>query len=426
MKAPKPAPLLLRNVRTAWGAAPVDLVVADGAVADLVPAGTGVAAEGVVVEDGGGALVLPALVDAHCHVDKSLWGRPWVPHSAGPALADRIANGESRRAELGLPDPASAQALLAQMVAQGTTAIRTHTDVDPQVGLAGLEAVAEAAAGMGGAIDVQQVAFPQGGLLMRPGTSELLREALATGLADCVGGLDPAAVDRDAVRHLDLVFGLAAEHGARLDIHLHERGTLGAHTMELVIERTERHGLQGRVALSHAVAIVDVERPHGDRLAAGLAEHDIALVTATVYNTPVLPLGWLAGHGVTVAAGNDGIRDLWGPYGTGDMLERAFLMAYRNGFRRDDEIEAALDAVVRGGARVLGRPEGRVSVGGAADLVLVDASGVAEAVAVRPPRRLVVKGGRVVARAGMGAVPVAAAGHAATDAGGAEPAAPGR
>ena len=41
-------------------------------------------------------LVIPGLVEAHCHVDKTLFGRPWVPHSAGPALGDRIDN-ERRR-----------------------------------------------------------------------------------------------------------------------------------------------------------------------------------------------------------------------------------------------------------------------------------------------------------------------------------------
>ena len=51
-----------------------------------------------------GRLLLPGLIDAHCHVDKTLFGGRWVPHSAGPALADRIAEERRRRAELGLPD----------------------------------------------------------------------------------------------------------------------------------------------------------------------------------------------------------------------------------------------------------------------------------------------------------------------------------
>jgi cytosine deaminase len=82
------------------------------------------------------------------------------------------------------------------------------------------------------------------------------------------------------------------------------------------------------------------------------------------------------------------------------MLERAYHLAYRNGFRRDEQIAAALDTAVGGGARALGREPHAVAVGSPADFFLVDAAGAAEAVVCRPPRLLVVKGGRVVARAG--------------------------
>lgn len=377
----------------------VDLHIADGRIAQIVRTGSA-AVDGAAVIDGAGALALPGMVDAHCHVDKTLWGRPWRPHSAGPALEDRIRNGEGGRAELGLPAPDTIRALLKQMVATGTTAARTHTDVDPEIGLIGLERVAEAAGELKHAIDVQQVAFPQGGLLIRPGTAELLEEALRRGLADVIGGIDPAALERDSVRHLDTVFGLAATYGASIDIHLHERGTLGAHTMELVIEHTRRHGMDGRVTLSHAVAVAEVDAAQSSRICAGLAEQGISLVTATVYDTPVLPIAALARQGVNVGAGNDGVRDLWGPWGTGDMLERTHHLAYRSGYRTDEQIARAFDVAVTGGAIAMGREPARIASGHPADLFLVDAAGISEAVAARPGRRLVVKNGAVVAQDG--------------------------
>ncbi len=393
--------LVVRTVRLGHHEPPIDIHVEDGVIAAVVPTGGRQAPLGSPVEDGHGSLILPGMVDAHCHLDKTLWGRPWVPHSAGPALADRIANGEGRRDELGLPGRDAVRALALQMLACGTTALRTHTDVDPEIGLAGLELVREVAADLGDRVDIEQVAFPQGGLLTRPGTAELLEAALEQGLAQCIGGIDPSAVDRDAVRHLDLVFGLAEKYGAKIDIHLHERGTLGAYAMELVIDCTRRHGLQGRVALSHAVAIAEVDHAQADRIAEGLAQERISLVTATVYNTPVLPIERLAQQGVVVAAGNDGIRDLWGPYGTGDMLERTFHLAYRSGFRTDEQIATAFDVAVSGGARALGREAAQVEPGSPADFFLVDAASIGEAVATRPVRRLVVKRGIVVARHGV-------------------------
>ena len=117
------------------------------------------------------------------------------------------------------------QALALAFLRLGTTRIRTHVDVDTEAPAApdGVLATREALAGR---VDIQIVAFPQSGLLIRPGTAELLDRALAAG-ADVLGGLDPCAIDRDPARSLDLLFDLAERHGKPLDIHLHEPGELG-------------------------------------------------------------------------------------------------------------------------------------------------------------------------------------------------------
>ena len=152
--------------------------------------------------------MLPGLVDAHAHLDKTMYGGPWTPHSAQDTLADRIANERSRRGPLGLPHPDYMAALLGAMVAAGTAHLRTHTDVDPEVGLDRVHAVRAAAEKMADRIAVTQVAFPQYGILATPGTAGLLEAALREGV-EGIGGIDPAGVDRDPVRHLDVVFGLA-------------------------------------------------------------------------------------------------------------------------------------------------------------------------------------------------------------------------
>jgi cytosine deaminase len=390
--------LLLRQVRLAeQPSRSVDVLVHGGVIAAVGP--DIAAPAGGVVEDGAGRLVLPGLIDAHCHVDKTLWGAEWVPHSAGPELVDRIANERARRDELALPSADNAAALLRHMATLGTTRVRTHTDVDPGVGLEGIAAVAKAAEAVAGLIDVEQVAFPQDGVLRRPGTLELLDEALSNG-ATTLGGIDPAGVDGDPVRQLDAMFGLAARHGARIDMHLHDVGTLGAWQFGLVIERTIAFGLQGKVALSHADALGDLTDSERGHLAERLAEAGVALVTAAVYDVPVPPLVEMRARGVTVASGSDGIRDLWGPFGNGDMLERAMHVAYRSWLRRDEDIELALHTATYGAAQVLGVTGYGLAVGCAADFALVDARTPAEAVVARPRRDLVVKGGRIVARAG--------------------------
>ena len=350
--------------------------------------------------DVAGRLVLPGLVDAHCHLDKTLYGGPWVPHSAGDALEDRIANDRRRRGELGIPSVDRIVALLERMVVSGTSHVRSHTDIDPEVGLRGIEAVRAAVQRLGGRVAVEQVAFPQHGLLSNPGTAELLEEALRQGV-ETIGGIDPAGMDRDPVGHLDVVFDLAARYGAGIDIHLHDGGSLGVWELELIADRTREAGLGGRVTVSHAYGFGQADPASQARLIERLAEAGVTLLTAAVYSFPVPPIKRLRAAGVNVACGHDGICDLWGPYGSGDMLERAMHVAYRSTFRRDEDIELALEAATYGGARALGLERYGLAPGARADLVVVPARTAAEAVVTRPVREIVLKDGEIVARDGQ-------------------------
>ncbi|QFU89989.1 amidohydrolase [Amycolatopsis sp. YIM 10] len=388
--------LLLRSVTLPDGTR-ADIQLSAGRIAAI---GEGLTSPGPV-EDCGGALVLPGFVDAHCHVDKTLWGGPWVPHSAAGGLAEVIANERRRRGELGIPSPDYIGALLDAMITLGTTHARSHVDVDPGVGLGGVEAVREALARRKGRIDVELVAFPQEGLLSKPGTLALLEEAVRSGVEN-IGGLDPAGIDDDPVGQLDAVFGIAGRYGCGVDIHLHDEGPLGAWQFDLIIERTRALGLAGKVTISHGFGLCGgIPAQRQEQLVAAMAEQRISLATVAPVTRPAPPLRLMAAAGANLACGNDGVRDLWSPYGTGDMLERALFLAQGCGFRRDEDIELALDAATHGGARALGLADYGVAEGSVADLCIVDARVPAEAVAVRPPRRLVVKGGVVVARNGQ-------------------------
>jgi cytosine deaminase len=114
----------------------------------------------------------------------------------------------------------------------------------------------------------------------------------------------------------------------------------------------------------------------------------------------ILPLRELDDAGVNVGLGNDGVRDLWSPYGTGDMLQRTQWFARNAGFSRDADIELALEAATFGGARLLKIAGYGLAVGDTADLVAVAGRNPSEAVLEHHRRKLVVKHGRIVAREG--------------------------
>ncbi|QVJ00227.1 amidohydrolase family protein [Nocardiopsis eucommiae] len=372
-------------------------IVTEGGRITAIKESPGVGAPGEEVIDAAGRTVLPGLVNAHAHIDKTLHGGPWVSAPQVETVAERVAHERRHRDTHGLPSREYVASLVEAMVVAGTTHLRTHTDVDPGVGLRGITAVAEVARRYEGVIDIQQVAFPQGGLITNPGTLPLLRDAVEAG-ASVIGGLDPAGFDDAPNAHLEAVFDLAASTGTGIDIHLHDGGSLGAWEMGLIARMTREYDLGGRVAVSHAFGIA--HPPTQAALLERFAEAGVALVSAAVYDAPVPPLRACAEHGVLLAGGTDGINDLWGPFGDGDMLRRAMLIAYRNSSRSDDELMLALDAVTTNAARVLGIEDHGLTVGGPADLVVVDARSAAEAVARVPGRDLVIRSGRVVARDG--------------------------
>jgi cytosine/adenosine deaminase-related metal-dependent hydrolase len=360
--------------------------------------------------DGRGGVLLPAFADAHAHLDSTRLGLPFRPHTAGPGLLGLI---ENDRANWRRDEPVAARATrtLGVTIASGATLVRSHAQVDRACGLDRVEGVLAAREAHAGRCRVQVVAFPQSGVVRDPGTADLLTAALSAG-ADLVGGIDPCAFDRDPVAQLDVVFGLADRRQVGLDIHLHEPGELGAFSIELIAERTRVLGMQGRVTISHAFALSTVEPSRLAMLVDALAADDIAVTTVAPGLREPLPLPVLRAAGVRVGLGQDGIRDYWSPYGTGDMLERAWQLAYRSGYRHDDLVESCVDVASRGGRScidgdpwspldVIDDPTTGLAVGAVADLVVLPADTVTAAVMDRPRRALVIHAGRVVARDGV-------------------------
>lgn len=387
--------LLIQNVRP-LGLAPVDLLIEDGRIARRA---NGISAAGAIVEDGGGAIALPGLVEAHTHLDKTLWGMGWRPHQAGPGLMDRIETERRLKTEWDIDAQRQSKRQAELSVAHGTTVIRSHVDVDTEVGLRGIEGVLATREELRDLVDIQIVAFPQSGLICRPGTEDLMDAALRAG-ADVIGGLDPCGIDRDPKAHLDIVFSLAEAYAKPVDIHLHEPDELGAFSMELIVERTRAHGMQGRVTISHAFCLGMDDRKRAAALVDQIAKERIAIATVATPSRPVPLAAELREAGVMLCLGEDGIRDTWNPYGSGDMLERAMLLGLRNGFRTDPELEYTVECATFEGAKVIGIENYGLTEGCVADIVLVDAETVAHAVVERPLRNLVVKRGRLVARDG--------------------------
>jgi cytosine/adenosine deaminase-related metal-dependent hydrolase len=373
--------------------------IAEGRIAEIRPADRPLDAP-VPTTDAGGDLVLPGFVDGHMHLDKTLMGLPWRPHGGSGTRMSRIENDKKVWPTLPLGPAERAGHLVDLCVRQGTTHIRSHADVDLEGGLSKVEALLAVRERFRGQVDLTIVAFPQSGVMRCPGVLDLLDNAVALG-ADLVGGIDPCEIDRDPKGQIDGIFGIAARRGVGLDIHLHEPGELGIHSLQQICERTEALGLAGKVTVSHGFCLGMVAERKADETMERMARCGIALVTHGGQSSTPPPLLRLRAAGVNVFAGSDDVRDTWSPYGNGDMLERAMLIGWRNDFRHDEDLFAAFDMVTAAGARAHGNATYGLTVGAPADLCAVQASCVPEAISVRPPRTWVMKAGRIVARGGV-------------------------
>ncbi len=386
------------NLRKANGEA-VDVICNNGKIASIAAPGSTPKPAAAHITNGKGQLVLPSLVESHVHLDKTLWGLPWYPVTAGPALSSYIVNERQVLKNLTVPIAVRSASLLEHMIAQGSLNIRSHIDVAPDIGLRHVEAMLLLREKYCGLCDLQLVAFPQTGMLIAPGTMELMEEALMLGV-DHVGGLDPAGIDGDPVAHLKIIFNLAVKYGRGVDIHLHDRGELGLWQIARIADFTEASGLQGRVMISHAYCLGMAPETAIARLARRLADLGISIMTAVPIDPAIPPVAFLRENGVTVCCGSDGIRDAWSPMGNGDMLERAFLLAFRFEWGKDSEFAAAFDCATAAGAKALGVAAHGLEVGRPANFMFLDAANIGDALCRRPAARSIVRHGEVIAETG--------------------------
>jgi hypothetical protein len=218
---------LLTNARLADGRTGMALVLTAGRIAALLPPGAALP-EAEATHDLKGALVLPALADGHMHLDKTLFGLPWIGHQAEPFRMRRIETDQRLLPSLPLNTEARAGELIRRCVAHGTGHIRTHVDITPTFGLKALEGVLAARAAHAHMATVQTVAFPQAGVMRAQGMVALMEDAIRCG-ADLVGGIDPATGEDIGAAH-EVRVEVPSHHqdldAPRINVsHQHDRGS---------------------------------------------------------------------------------------------------------------------------------------------------------------------------------------------------------
>lgn len=390
---------LLRHARLDDRSPLTDLAIAAGRITALAPQLPLTAAQ---EWDLAGRVVLPGLVDAHTHLDKTYFPL----HNQSGTLLEAIevwrANKRSRsQAQIG----DTVRRALQTAVANGITAMRSHVDVESTSDLATIETIIAVREEWADWIDLQLVALGYPG-----GSAENLaamRSALSLGL-DFVGGVP--SLTSDPRREVELVFAMAEEVGKPIDLHIDETEDPQMLSLELVAEQTIAHGMQGQVTAGHCCSLAFVDPATATRVIDKVAEAGLHIVTLPSCNSVLMgrslqpvPRGVtrvkeLLARGVNVCAASDNVSDPFNPFGNYDLLQIANLNAHLAHLSGTAEIQQSLQMVTQNPAQALGLADYGIGVGKRADLVVLDTTSCLEAVTTIPPRLATFKTGRLLVR----------------------------
>jgi cytosine deaminase len=352
--------------------------------------------------DAEGCLAFPGFVDPHVHMDKCLVLNRLRTQQDFWTLEKRIAAMRELKKSFTEEDVRDRIVRAAQMAARnGTLTTRTHVETDPIVQFKCVRGALAAKSICSSILDIQTIAFPQEGWIQNKDGSELesrtfVGQAMGMGI-DVVGGTVNRSVWETEPEHqVDELFDIARKKNADIDIHLDNSDNPVAFTLPYVARKTIAHGYQGRVTVAHIPALAAVP----DKV----ARRTIDLVREAEVNVCVLPnrirltrVKELVDAGVNVTCGTDNMQDAFVGVGHADLLYSMILLAEVTRMGFDGDLEKIFRMGTVNAAKAL-RIEADYGIdeGKKADVVLLQAPSVPEAIRSQARRRAVIKRGRII------------------------------
>lgn len=392
--------LILRNARLIGAEERLqDIGVAHGRIATIEP---NLSADGEAV-DLGGRLVSPGLIETHIHLDKSnILDRCKADRGDLEEAIQEVA----RLKKAFTPEDVyeRAKRTLEKAVLQGTTHMRTHLEVDPGIGLRGLEGVRPLIEEYKWAIDVQICIFPQEGLLNNPGTDELMMAALASG-----GTVVGAAPYTDSSPHgqIDRVFEMARHFDYDIDMHLDFAPTPDDPDLLYVCDLAEKYKYGGRVAIGHVTKLSAAPPEFFERCARRMADAGVALTVLPSTDLylmgrhqshsvmrGVTPAHKLIHHGVNCSLSTNNVLNPFTPFGDCSLIRMANTYANICQVGSKSDTRECFEMVTARSAKLLNLGDYGLEPGKWADLIVIDAHSPEQAVAELSPVLFAFKRGR--------------------------------
>jgi cytosine/creatinine deaminase len=392
--------LILRNARVVGNeGVTADIGIDKGRIAAIQPQ---LAAEGETL-DLGGRLVTPGFIETHIHLDKSrILGRCKAERGD---LEEAIGEVAKQKKSFTAEDVYTrAKLTLEKAILNGTTHMRTQLEVDPGIGLRGLEGVRPLIEEYKWAIDLEICIFPQEGLLNNPGTDELMVEALKSG-----GSVVGAAPYTDKSPHgqIDRIFAIALEFDIDIDMHLDFGPTADVLDLNYVCELAERFKWGGRVAIGHVTKLSAASPELFATCAKRMADAGVALTVLP--STDLYLMGRhmthgvmrgvtdahkLLHHGVNCSLSTNNVLNPFTPFGDCSLVRMANIYANICQVGSAHDTRECFNMITTRSAKLLNLDDYGLQAGKSADLAVLDAESPEQAVAELSPVLYAFKRGR--------------------------------
>jgi cytosine/creatinine deaminase len=384
------------------GFALMDVLIDEGRIAEIAPAGRGVFGDAPTASLAG-RIVLPLFIDAHTHLDKAhIWRR--APNPTGDFAGALKAVAEDRALNWTAADVAHRMDFcLRTAYAHGAAAIRTHIDsVGAQTRIS-WPVLAEARERWRGRIELQAAplfsvdfAFDDAHMA----EIEAMLDAHGSGILGAVSYMIPRLGEG-----LERLFALAERKRWDLDFHVDESADPGARSLHVIAEVAIRRRFPGRILVGHCCSLSLHDEDDRLRTIEAVAKAGISVVSLPMCNmflqdrragrTPrwrgVTAFHELKDAGVNVMIASDNVRDPFFAYGDLDMLE-----VWREGVRilhLDYPFAASASLVRAAPAKAMGLEVETFRPGARADLIITRARDFTELLARPHADRTVLRDG---------------------------------
>jgi cytosine/creatinine deaminase len=385
--------LLLKNVKLEQGV--MDVGIADGKISNIAAK---LEIEAIKTVDLERRLLLPGLIETHCHIDKTLTANQ-VGNAAGTLLG-AIQNWIAFKPSINKSDYLErGKKALEMAILHGTTTLRTHVDVDAS-GFLALEAMLELKELFTDKITMQIVALGNPELEF-----ETMRESVRIG-ANVVGGCP--AIRENPKLEVENALKIAAEFGKPVDLHIDENDF--SNSLEFLADEVLRLGFDLPVMAGHCCSLDFMTESVAARVIEKVAKAGISIVSLPACNLNLqgrgvhpVPRGVtrvldLLQAGVNVCVASDNVQDPFHPIGNYSLLSAANLSTMACHMTTDTGIQQAFEMISRNAAKALKLPKPEIKVGATADLIVLEVDCATQAIREIAPCFMTIKAGNVLER----------------------------